>query len=329
MLRKSKRLLAIILFLVAPVRSQSPTASEPETLTLDQAVALALERNPQVLASRARTEILEGQIREVKSQAFPAISVQTSALRWRDPSLLNAPTLDDFLPPGVELRALAANLFGYEVTVAQPLYTAGKIGTALQLAKLEREGVGIDVTKTEQDIKIQVVRAFYALLLAEKQLEIVQDTIKQRERHLAMARARYEAGAATQVDVLRSEVSLANAQPELLRAENGIRYARSVLNNLLARSTDFPTRAVGDLIYRKVEVPPLEEVVSDAFAGRPELQRLRLNEKQAEEQRKLASAESRLRVDLNGAYGFSGRDQPCEPGIYTLVPRRHSQPAAF
>ncbi|HXK58988.1 MAG TPA: TolC family protein [Acidobacteriota bacterium] len=308
MLRKSKRLLAIILFLVAPVRSQSPTASEPETLTLDQAVALALERNPQVLASRARTEILEGQIREVKSQAFPAISVQTSALRWRDPSLLNAPTLDDFLPPGVELRALAANLFGYEVTVAQPLYTAGKIGTALQLAKLEREGVGIDVTKTEQDIKIQVVRAFYALLLAEKQLEIVQDTIKQRERHLAMARARYEAGAATQVDVLRSEVSLANAQPELLRAENGIRYARSVLNNLLARSTDFPTRAVGDLIYRKVEVPPLEEVVSDAFAGRPELQRLRLNEKQAEEQRKLASAESRLRVDLNGAYGFSARD---------------------
>jgi len=309
MFRQLKTLSLALLFLTSAGWAQSPGDQGPETLTVDQAIALALERNPQVLSARARTDILEGQIKQVKSQAYPAISMNTSALRWRDPGILNSSSFDK-LPAEFKdfLDAPAANLFGYDVTVAQPLYTAGKIGTALQLAKLEREGVGIDVTKSEQDIKIQVVRAFYGLLLAEKQLDIVQDTVKQRERHLAMARTRYAGGVATEVDVLRSEVSVANARPQLLRAENGIRYARSLLNHLLARPTDFPTKAAGDLGFRKVEPRPLEEIVTAAFSGRPELQRLRLNEKEAEAQKKLANAESRLRADLNGAYGFSARE---------------------
>lgn len=307
MLRQLSFLSLVLLLFVGDGWAQPASVAGPETLTVDQAVALALEHNPQVLAARTRTDILQGQIKQVKSQAYPMVTLNTSALRWRDPGLLNSPTVEDFLPPGFELTADAANLFGYEVTVAQPLYTAGKVGTALQLAKLEREGVGIDVTRAEQDIKIQVVRAFYGLLLAEKQLDIVQDTVKQRERHLAMARTRYEAGVATQVDVLRSEVSLANAQPDLLRAQNGIRYARSVLNHLLARPTDFPTQAAGALAFQKMEPRPLDEIVESAFSGRAELQRLRLNEKEAEAQRKLANAESRMRADLNAGYGFSTR----------------------
>ncbi len=310
MLRQFKPLSLVLLFLTTAGWAQSPGAADgPEALTVDQAIALALERNPQVLSSRARTDILQGQIKEVKSQAFPSVSMKTSVLRWRDPGILNSSSFDK-LPAEFKdfLDAPAANLFGYEVTVAQPLYTAGKVGTALELAKLEREGVGIDVTRAEQDIKIQVVRAFYGLLLAERQLDIVQDTVTQRERHLAMAKTRFEGGVATEVDVLRSEVSLANAQPDLLRAQNGIRYARSVLNHLLARPTDFPTKAAGSLNFRKVETRPLEEIVTAAFSGRAELQRLRLNEKEAEAQTKLANAESRLRADLNGAYGFSARD---------------------
>ncbi len=308
MFRKLKFLSLVLLFLVGAAWAQSPATAEPETLTVDQAIALALERNPQVLSSRARTEIIDGQIKEVKSQAFPAVTMHTSALRWRDPGILNSSSFDK-LPAEFKdfLDAPAANLFGYDVTVAQPLYTAGKIGTALKLAKLEREGVGIDVTKSEQDIKIQVVNAFYSLLLAEKQLDIVQDTVKQRERHLAMAKTRFEAGVATEVDVLRSQVAVANAQPQLLRAQNGIRYARSVLNHLLARATDFPTKAAGELSFRKVDSPPLEQIVNAAFSGRPELQRLRLNEKEAEAQKKLANAEGRLRADLNAGYGFSTR----------------------
>ena len=77
MLRKLKLLSLVLLILVSAGWAQSAAASDPEILTLDQAIVLALERNPQVLSSRARTDILEGQIKEVKSQAFPAVSMKT------------------------------------------------------------------------------------------------------------------------------------------------------------------------------------------------------------------------------------------------------------
>jgi len=296
----------ILIALACPVVGQ--VAAEKQSLTLEEAVNLAMERNPQILTARARTDVLEGQIKQVKSQAFPSINLNGTGVRWRDPAFLNSSSFDDI--PAEFRDAMVprgANLFDYNVNVAQPIYTAGKVGTALQLAKLEREGVGIDVTKIEQDIRVQVVRAFYGVLLSKKHLEIAQDTIKQRERHLDMARTRFRGGVATEVDVLRSEVSVANARPEVLRAENGVRYARSLLNNLMARPTDFPTDVVGELIYIDAEKSGIQEVVEKAYSGRAELQRLRLNEKEAEAQRKLANAESRMRVDLNARYGFSSR----------------------
>jgi len=278
-------------------------------LTLEEAVGLALERNRQIQIARAQIEALKGRIREVRSQALPMVSLNSSALRWRDPAFLNSASFDK-IPEEFKnaLTVRGANLFDYNLTVSQPLYTSGKVGTALKLASLESEGTSVDLARAEQDIRLRVVKAFYNFLLAERLVDVAREAVAQREQHVAMARARYAAGVATEVDVLRSQVSLANAQPELLQAENGLRQARAVLNNLLVRPIDFPTEAVGELRFVPVEKPSLETVVRNALGRRPELQRLRINELEAEAQKKLANAENRLRLDFNGQYGFSARD---------------------
>jgi outer membrane protein TolC len=285
---------------------------EPEekaALTVAEAAALALERNPQVLIAREKTGALKGKIKEVRSQALPTINLNGSGMRWRDPSFLNISSFDK-IPAEFRnaLTVIPSNLFDYNISVSQPLYTSGKVGTALKLASLESEGVGVDRDRVEQETRLKVMRAFYSLLLAESQLEVAKAALRQREEHLAMARARFSAGVATEVDVLRSQVSVANAQPELIRAENGVRQARTVLNNLVVRPLDFPTEAVGELTF--VPQPPLtlQEVIRQAYEHRPELARARINEREAEGQQKLANAESRLRLDFNGQYGLNARD---------------------
>jgi outer membrane protein len=110
------------------------------------------------------------------------------------------------------------------------------------------------------------------------------------------------------VGVLRSQVSLANAQPELIRAENAIRHARSVLNNLLVRPVDFPTRANGQLTFIPWTQPDLQTIVREAMTNRPELQRLKINEQEADMALRLAHAENGLRLDFNAAYGVQARD---------------------
>jgi len=299
--------LLTVILLAGALGAQDGT--EKAALTLEEALALALERNQQVLIARAQTQVLKGRIREVRAQALPSLTLNSSALRWRDPAFLNSASFDEI--PEEFRRALTvkgANLFDYNLALSQPLYTSGKVGTALKLASLESEGVGVDAAKVEQEIRLRVIRAFYDLILEERLRDVSQETVGQRERHLEMARVRHAAGVATEVDVLRSQVSLANAQPELIRAENAVRQARAVLNNLLVRPIDFPTAAIGELTFVPGSHPGLDQLLRRAIDHRPEIQRLRINELEADAQKKLANAESRLRLDFNGQYGFSARD---------------------
>lgn len=312
---------AIILLLgiLVPSLAYAADPGEPAAVTLEQAVAIALERNQEVLIARQGSDVLKGRYREVRSQALPTVNFNGSALRWRDPSFLNASSFDK-IPAEFRdaLQVTPANLFDYNISLSQPLYTSGKVGTALKLASLESEGVGVDIARSEQDIRQRVIRAFYDLILADRLLGVARANVELYRQHLEMARARRAAGVATEVDVLRSEVNLANAQPELLRAENSLRHARSVLNNLMVRPIDYPTVALGELSFVPGLKMDVQEVVRHAVEHRPELQRLRINEREADQEKKLANAESRLRVDFNGQYGYSARE-PSNLGNHTFT----------
>lgn len=283
-------------------------AQDGAPLTLAEAVRLALERHPDIGKAQASAEVLKGKIREVRAAAFPEITAGANALRWRDPSLLNASGLDKFPQ---ELRdALVpspVNLFDYSVSVKQPLYTAGKVGTALRLASIESEGSEIDIDRAKQNLALEVVKAFYGLLWAERYEKLVGETQQQKIRHLEMARLRFRNGVATEVDVLRSEVAVANGQPDLVRARNAVRQGRALLNYYIGRPVEFATEVAGEFPGTAWDEADLEALSKEAIRRRPELMRLRVAERSAAAQLDLARAESRMRVDFNGAYGIVSR----------------------
>ncbi len=282
--------------------------AEQEPLTLAEAVRLALERYPDTLKARAAADGLKGRVREVRAQALPDISINAGGMRLRDPSLLNASGLDKFpeelrnalVPSGV-------NLFDYYVSVKQPLFTAGKVGTALRLASVESEAAQVDVDRAGHDLSLAVSKAFVGLQWTERYRELVAETQEQRKLHARMARTRLENGVATEVDALRSEVAVANGAPDLVRAANDIRQARALLNFYVVRPIEFPTRAAGELGEAAWDEWDLEALTKEAFRRRPDLHRLRLAERSAEVQLQLARAENRMRADFSGAYGVASR----------------------
>ena len=297
-------ILAVILCMPAAAQ----IAPEKESVTLEEAVRLALDRFPDVGKAKAASDALKGKIREVRSQALPSVNITSDFTRWRDPSLLNASGLDKF--PEELRQALvpsAVNLFDYSISVSQPLYTAGKVGTALRIASIESEGALADVDRAQQDLALEVVNAYFGLLWAERSKDLVTQTQEQRKLHAEMARARFKDGVATEVDVMRSEVAVANGAPEVVRAENAIRQARALLNYYLVRPIDFPTRLSDDFQEKVWDQWDLDELAQQAFRSRPELNRLRIAERSAAAQLDLAKAESRMRVDFNGAYGLVSR----------------------
>jgi outer membrane protein TolC len=295
-------------FLLSLILVVPAAAADTNTVTLDEAVRIALERHPDVAKARTAADALKGKIREVRAQALPDVSINGVFTRVRDPGLLNSSGIDQFPPELINaLLPTGVNLFDYRITVKQPLYTAGKVGTALRLASVEAEGSLVDVDRTEQDLALQVVKAFYALLWAEKYERQVDETQRQKQQHADMARTRFKNGVATEVDVLRLEVAVANGEPDLARARNAIRQARALLNYYLSRPIEAPTEVSGDFLEKAWEEPDLEALSREAFRRRPELSRLRIAERSAGMQLKLARAENRLRADFAANYGISSR----------------------
>jgi outer membrane protein len=277
-------------------------------VTLDEAVRLAIERHPEVGKARAASDAMKARIREVRAQALPEVTLASDALRWRDPSLLNASGLDKF---PAELRdALVpspVNLFDYSISVKQPIYTAGKVGTALKLAAVEQESSLAEIDRAEQDLALGVVKAYWGLLWAERYNTLVAETQSQKRAHADMARARFTNGVATEVDALRSEVAVQNGVPDVVRAESAIRQARALLNYHIVRPLDFPTRVSGDFEQKDWDEWDLDELMRDASRRRPELVRLRHIERSAGVQLSLAESESKMRVDFAGNYGIMAR----------------------
>src|SRR3990170_4480497 len=95
MIRLAARPSLLLLLVIVP--TGTIVALEPDekaALTLREAVALALDRNQRVLMARAQREALKGRIREVRSEALPFLSFNSSGLRWRDPMFLNSSSFD-------------------------------------------------------------------------------------------------------------------------------------------------------------------------------------------------------------------------------------------
>ncbi len=298
-----------VLILLTCVPLVSGAQGDPAPLTLEKAVDLALERNPEMHIAQDEMEELKGKITEVRSGAFPQVSLQGYGLRLRDPSILNSSSFDK-VPKEFKdaLVPVANNMFNMSFEVKQPIYTAGKVRTALRLAQESLAEKSASREAVRQQLTFKVFQAFNNLLLMQANLQVVRETHRQRVQHLEQARNRFKNGVATEIDVLRSEVNVANMEPELIRAENRVRLARAAINNLIVVDLDTPTEIDGTLEYRPWPAGSLEELQRRTLELRPEVQAARKQVQQARLTVSLANAEKKLSVDLAAAWGYSVRE---------------------
>ena len=180
--------------------------------------------------------------------------------------------------------------------------------TALKLAEESLAEKGAASESVRQQLTFRVLQAFKNLFLMEASLEVVRETQKQRVEHLEQARTRFNSGVATEIDVLRSEVNVANMGPDLIRAENRVRLARAKINNLIMEDLEAPTKIEGSLEYKPWNAGNLQDIQKQTLELRPELQAARKQVQQAKHTVSLANAQNKLTVDMEGGYGYPVRE---------------------
>jgi outer membrane protein TolC len=290
--------------LVVLVPLAASAAAEP--LSRADAVARALERNPTVLRSLADRESLRGRATEARADALPELSVYGSFQRYVDPGFFNSPNIDEFPPDVLQaFRPIPSSLWGGSVALKQTLWSFS-LGKAIRAARYAEQLGDENVAAARQDTALRAVYAYNAYLLAIEQRKVAEKVVKQNEVQLDMAKNRLASGVATELEVLRFEVDLANARTTLLRLSGAVDLVRGDLNAVMRNPTDTPIEPTDALEFVD-ETAEQQQVVQEATASRPEVKAVAWNEKIYDEAIGIYKADMQPRLDLDGAYGWSTR----------------------
>ena len=270
-------------------------AAEIRTLTIDQALSIAMEKNRDIEKAREYAAYVQGKYVEERAAALPQIGLQGGIVMSRDESQRAL--------MGASPRQTSGTL---GVTVSQPLYTWGKIGAAIRAAEVGLKTADEQLRLYRQAVWRDVSAAWYDTLLARELNLLAHENESQKRRHADEAKKKFAAGVATDYDVLAAEVAAENARPEVIRSENALRTARERLRFLLA--ADGEVDAVGAL-----ERPSADRPVPPDFAGalavardkRPELADLKLRIGIYSELVTIADADNKPRLDLKGGAGWN------------------------
>ncbi len=291
--------------------STSPAQSEPPLLTLDDAVALALQNNRLVKNSSLEAQKANFRVNMIRTRQLPhtEFAVLGGELLHSFDFTIPKGSLGTYAGTGpipsndAKIHTPAQFMTYTTAAVDQPLSQLYKIHLAIRASELGRDIAREDVRAERQKIANEVRSAYFQLaatqagLVAARRgveaLKEAQRTTKQYELERTVLRA----------DVLDVDARLTKALYQLSVTEDTISTQHEHLNQLMGRAL---TTAFSVSTMPEEQAPDLslESARESAEQNRPEIREAKLKEKQAEYDRRLAKAE--YIPDLSLAVRYQG-----------------------
>lgn len=156
------------------------------------------------------------------------------------------------------------------LTFSFPIYTGNKLENQIDEAKLNLKISDLNFELVRQQLKQNVVAGYFNVLQCRNTLAINQLSVDNYAKHLQEVQLRFEQGTVAKYDVLASQVSLANAQNNLSKAQNSYEFAVAALNNMIGLPLD-NAMILKDNFEYDAYVQTLEECKQYAMNHRPEI----------------------------------------------------------
>ncbi len=282
-----------------PLTVNGQTVDSGQVLTLEQAVDIALRSQPSISAAKSTVRSKEATIGQARANYFPEITGSASYNKNSPASSGASSGKYDQYSSGVGLN--------------QMLFDFGRTPTQVQINKLNTQSSEYDLSNTENSVVFDVKQAFYSVLQAQRNRNVVNETVKQFQQHLEQARGFYDVGIKSKIDVTKAEVDLGNARLNQIKAENQVRLSRVTLNRVMGVS-DAPDYALEDnLLYSKFNLS-LDEALAKVYAQRPDLQALIKRKEAAKEAVSLARKGYFPTLSGSAGYNYNGTEFPLNNG---------------
>lgn len=203
-----------------------------------------------------------------------------------------------------------SNAFSNGISVNIPLYTGGLVEGQIDVAKLGKTNAQEEILRVEQATKYSAIQGYYGLLAYQELQGVYHEAVDNLQGHLDNVQAQYNVGTKAKVDVLSSDVSLANAKTTAITADNNVAVAESNLNNILGLPLETKLNLADHQLPFDTYNISLQEATDYAMKYRPEVLQAAIAVQEAERNIDIANAGNRPTVAITGGNDWADNTFP-------------------
>ncbi len=214
------------------------TAQERLTLTLEQAIEIALSDNPTIQVAEQAVELKKISNKETVMGLLPEASLAGSYTRT-----IKKQTM---VMMGQKIEIGIPNQYQGGLTVSLPIFAP----TLYKSMKLTKTDVALAVEQaraSKQDLVNQVTKAFYQTLLAQDSYAVLEKSFAQSEENFRIVNAKFEQGRVSEYDKISAEVQMRNLKPSVISARNAVELSKLQLLVLMNIEPETEFELVGSL----------------------------------------------------------------------------------
>ncbi len=274
--------------------------------TPEKSISEAIANNWALKAKKEKIDESTFVMKQTKADFYPKLSTSYAYTRLSDQKTT------DPIPLGAGMTIPGSTLnskdnYQWKMSLTQPLFTGFALTSAYELAKLGIDRSRTDFKLAELDLALQVKEAYFNILIADKGVEVAGKEVESLTSSVKVTQSFYKVGMIPINDLLKTEVELANARQNLVKALNAAKLRRSFFNTVLARPVSSPVE-VEDILAYSQEVGDFETYYKRALSNRPEIKLIDIALLQADQQIRLAKSKYYPEAALSYDYIKEGDD---------------------
>ncbi|MEN9797366.1 MAG: hypothetical protein RL653_1062 [Pseudomonadota bacterium] len=227
-MRASPPLLLVAALCTAPAAAQEAPARR--TVTLEDALSSARQHQPALLEAWATADAARARARQAEAPLYPQLNVTGGYSRSTANFVARPGAVPRAFTEGQATRSFETyNFFNAGLSGTQLLWDFGQTRGRFDAAKATAEAADGRARVSAQDVDGRVRAAFFQAQAARALVAVGRETLANQERHVAQVQAFVEVGTRPEIDLAQVKTDRANAQLQLIQAENGYDTARAQL----------------------------------------------------------------------------------------------------
>lgn len=313
----SKRFLALsaaMALLFSQAAFAEEAAPQVVELNLQQAMEKAFNTNPAIKISGYEKDSARANLNAARQSRGITITGQHSTTRGGYDDDRTSTTIAGIQNGVIQYENVnigkgISNNHSNTISASIPIYTGGKLSGTIDQAKANYKYYLVGEQKAYNDMRETVTNSYYGMLQADNVQNLSRESVNRLEEHLKNVKAQYDVGVVAKVDVLRSEVELADAQQTLIQAENAYHIAEATLNKIVGLPMDTTLKLQDSMQYTPYD-NDMKYCLDYAAEHRPDLEQARQNVEAAKGALKVARSGYMPQVSASASQNWNDTNWP-------------------